>query len=222
MLHDRDSLRFQDCSNVASGTDTIFDWLRAAKTSCVRQALQQKRTMSQSHEVHAGANTLACLLQAAEGSVTTVELRNEAHVTGRITQVDGFMNVTMSDAIFTDPMGRRRSFQQFFVQNRLVRFVQIPAQIDVRQALEQRFSGRGRGRGRLEVALSGGRKKILAIKERRRQEDLANAIAFKSSSAGISATAADGSGSRNAAAAAGPETGGKKMALEDARQTKNY
>ena len=42
-----------------------------------------------------------------------------------------------------------------------------------------RGRGRGRGRGANYVPLSGGRKKIMSIREQRRKEDVANALKMK-------------------------------------------
>lgn len=52
---------------------------------------------------------------------TTVELRNEGFVSGKIVEGDGFMNITMEDVTFTDPWGARLQFESFFIQNRLIR-----------------------------------------------------------------------------------------------------
>ena len=42
---------------------------------------------SSNHEKYLLNNTLACVASLCVGKVTTVELRNEAHVTGRVVQV---------------------------------------------------------------------------------------------------------------------------------------
>ena len=36
---------------------------------------------------------------------------------------DGFMNISMEDVLFTDALGQKSKFDSFFVQNRLVRYV---------------------------------------------------------------------------------------------------
>jgi small nuclear ribonucleoprotein (snRNP)-like protein len=77
-----------------------------------------------SHEKHLMYNSLACIANLCLGKVTTVELRNESHVTGRITCVDGFMNITMSQAKFHDPTRRVKTFETFFAAHRLVRGIQ--------------------------------------------------------------------------------------------------
>ena len=51
-----------------------------------------------------------------------MELRNEGHVSGKVVEGDGFMNITMEDVTFTDPRGSRLHFDSFFVQNRLIRY----------------------------------------------------------------------------------------------------
>ena len=47
------------------------------------------------------------------------------------------MNVTMKKVLFVDPCGNKKQFEDFFVQNRLIRFVQIPSRIDLRKAMTQ-------------------------------------------------------------------------------------
>ncbi len=44
-------------------------------------------TMTSAAEKHARANTLSCVIGLCIGKVTTVELRNESHVTGRVVEV---------------------------------------------------------------------------------------------------------------------------------------
>ena len=85
-------------------------------------------------------STLACLVKLCQNKRTTVELRNESFVTGRvgscrlkkgfhlhisvhfqIVQSDGFMNITLEDVLFTDALGSKTKFDSFFVQNRLIR-----------------------------------------------------------------------------------------------------
>ena len=52
---------------------------------------------------------------------TTVELRDESFVTGRVVQADGFMNIHMEEVTLTDPRGSRLKFESFFVQRRQIR-----------------------------------------------------------------------------------------------------
>lgn len=50
-------------------------------------------------------NSLVLLVKALEGEYTTVDLRDEAYVTGKIAEVDGFMNIEMEDCIFYNSRG---------------------------------------------------------------------------------------------------------------------
>ena len=46
--------------------------------------------MSKEASSYMRANTLACVIELSLGKVTTVELRNESYVTGKITEVKNF------------------------------------------------------------------------------------------------------------------------------------
>jgi len=62
-------------------------------------------------------NTLAILLKGLEGHVTTIELRNENSIRGRIDNADYLMNVTLTDAVLFAPDGRElMTCEEFFVQ----------------------------------------------------------------------------------------------------------
>lgn len=81
------------------------------------------------------------------------------------------MNMSFEQATFTDPRGQSRTFDQFFVQERLVRYVQIPTQIDIRQALAETAEPRKRS----QIQLSKERQNILRQRQKRQKEDAANA-----------------------------------------------
>jgi len=61
-------------------------------------------------------NSLTVLLKGLEGRVTTIELRNESCVQGRIDSVDYLMNVTLTDAVVFSVDGRQFICKEFFVQ----------------------------------------------------------------------------------------------------------
>ncbi|XP_022783362.1 U7 snRNA-associated Sm-like protein LSm10 [Stylophora pistillata] len=91
--------------------------------------------------------SLVCLLQAVEGHRTIVELRNESSAEGLIENVDGFMNVRMSDVKFTKGSGGDIvDFPTMFIHGRQIRYVQIPDYIDMRKAIEEQLSKLGRTR----------------------------------------------------------------------------
>ena len=81
--------------------------------------------------------TLVCLLQAAQGHVTTVELRNESSAEGKIENVDGYMNIVMTNVKLTKQNGQVLNLPQMFIHGRHIRFVQIPDEIDMRAALKK-------------------------------------------------------------------------------------
>ncbi|XP_062501566.1 U7 snRNA-associated Sm-like protein LSm10 [Corticium candelabrum] len=103
--------------------------------------------------------TLVCLLQALEGRNTTIELRNETSIDGRVVHVDGMMNVALASATFNTPDGTKLELQDAFIQGRQIRYVHIPEDIDIMQAIRKQISElttrkpsearrRTRGRGR--------------------------------------------------------------------------
>ena len=48
--------------------------------------------MSNAAEKHAKANTLSCVIGLCIGKITTIELRNESHITGRVVEVIIILN----------------------------------------------------------------------------------------------------------------------------------
>ena len=50
-------------------------------------------SLSTARDRYNAANSLLCLLQALEGTVTVVEMRNEMAVKGLILQVDGWVSL---------------------------------------------------------------------------------------------------------------------------------
>ena len=83
--------------------------------------------------------TLVCLLQACEGHKTIVELRNESFADGTIAQVDAFMNVTMNNVHFTKQGTKAVLLEELFIQGKQIRFVHIPDQINMREAIEKQL-----------------------------------------------------------------------------------
>ncbi|XP_071482529.1 U7 snRNA-associated Sm-like protein LSm10 [Diadema antillarum] len=95
-------------------------------------------TMSR-REKFKSKHTLICLLQALQGRITTVELRNECTATGYIDTVDGFMNVTMSRVLFVNQDGQKTHMESFFVQGSLIRYVQVPDDVDMVRAIKRQM-----------------------------------------------------------------------------------
>lgn len=83
-------------------------------------------------------NTMLCLLKAIEGMHTTVEMRDEKEVSGVIIKVDGYMNISMKDAVMKR-MGKEQRFDQFFVNGKTIRYVHIPDEVNIKQAMEKQL-----------------------------------------------------------------------------------
>lgn len=81
-------------------------------------------------------NTLVGLAKCLERQYITVELRNECYVNGKITSVDGFMNIQMDDVVFQNPNNDQAKFEYFFIQARNVRYVHLPPKFDVQEELQ--------------------------------------------------------------------------------------
>ncbi|XP_048824845.1 protein OSCP1 isoform X4 [Lagopus muta] len=116
------------------------------------------RTMEVSHSVKErtiAENSLVILLQGLHGHVTTVDLRDESTATGRVANVDAFMNMRLAQVTFTDRRGVVSQLDEIFVAGRNVRYVHIPDQVDIRATIERQlqaihrvryFGGRDKGR----------------------------------------------------------------------------
>ena len=51
-------------------------------------------------------------------------------------QVDGYMNVNMKDVHFTKQASQTVHFEELFIQAKQIRFVHIPDEINMREAIE--------------------------------------------------------------------------------------
>lgn len=111
---------------------------------CVK--LSKNFNMAGGRERALSERTLVCLLQAVQGQRTTVELRNESSAEGLIENVDGFMNISMSDVTFTKGNGEVMGFPTMFIHGRQIRYVQIPDIIDMRKAIDEQLSKIGNTR----------------------------------------------------------------------------
>ncbi|EFX79721.1 hypothetical protein DAPPUDRAFT_304272 [Daphnia pulex] len=99
-------------------------------------------SLSTARDRYNAANSLLCLLQALEGRVAVVELRNEMAVKGLISQVDGFMNVSLQNATVQGNDDQHYHFEEFFVKARNIRYVQIPEDIDITEAIKNQLEGK--------------------------------------------------------------------------------
>ena len=105
--------------------------------------------MASGRERATSERTLVCLLQAVQGHRTIVELRNESSAEGPIDNVDGFMNISMSDVKFSKQNRQEVKLMDFptmFIQGKQIRYVQIPDFIDMRKAIEEQLTKIGNTR----------------------------------------------------------------------------
>lgn len=79
--------------------------------------------------------SITCLMKELEGHYTTVELRNETEVTGKTENVDGFMNIVLSDVTYTKPNTDPLHFPLIHIHGRQIRYVHIPDQINMRRGI---------------------------------------------------------------------------------------
>ncbi|CAH1402638.1 unnamed protein product [Nezara viridula] len=85
-------------------------------------------------------NSLLCVAQAVTGSYTTIDLRNDSFISGKIEQVDGFMNIVISDALFTDACGNEFYYDLFFVKERNIRYIHLPEEISIAEVIERKVN----------------------------------------------------------------------------------
>ncbi|XP_043917363.1 U7 snRNA-associated Sm-like protein LSm10 [Protopterus annectens] len=84
-------------------------------------------------------NSLIILLQGLHGCSTTVDLRDESMVQGRIINVDAFMNIRLTEATYTDRRGQVTKMENFFVTGRSVRYVHIPDEVNIIETIENQL-----------------------------------------------------------------------------------
>ena len=95
-------------------------------------------------------NTLVGIIKACEGKTIQVDLRNELQLFGKVETVESNMNFTMSNAFLTMPFSKLspdshekqmkpKHYSEITVRGRNVRFVHIPDDVDMIEALEQQI-----------------------------------------------------------------------------------
>ncbi|XP_050695522.1 U7 snRNA-associated Sm-like protein LSm10 [Eriocheir sinensis] len=89
---------------------------------------------------HRELNSLTCLAMALEGWRTTVELHNDAFVSGFVVEVDAKMNIDMQDAKYTDGNGKTMKLENFHVRGRKVRYIHIPDQLDIMETIQKKVT----------------------------------------------------------------------------------
>ncbi|KAF0290462.1 U7 snRNA-associated Sm-like protein LSm10 [Amphibalanus amphitrite] len=160
--------------------------------------MDERTTRFTGQEKFFSCNTLVCLLQALKGHSTTIELRNESEVCGVIDYVDGFMNVTVRPARFTDAAGTCARFDSFFVHGRQIRYVHIPDEVSPLSAIRQQLEVNQRGGRAVRSDEADQMKRSRRTKKAQAYtRETVRALAFQEGSAGA---AAGGSASGSSAA----------------------
>uniref|UniRef100_A0A182HKK3 Sm domain-containing protein n=1 Tax=Anopheles arabiensis TaxID=7173 RepID=A0A182HKK3_ANOAR len=77
-------------------------------------------------EKYNSVNHLTGLAQCLIDRNTIIDLRNETMVAGTIVDVDGYMNVTMENAVYIDQLGRQYPLDNFMVYSKYIRYIHIP------------------------------------------------------------------------------------------------
>ncbi|XP_020908208.1 U7 snRNA-associated Sm-like protein LSm10 [Exaiptasia diaphana] len=108
--------------------------------------------------------SLVCLLTSLHGYKTTIELRNEDYIEGTIDHVDGFMNITISDAKFVTNSGEEFHYSKMVLVGEKIRYVHIPDEIDMRQAIEQKLTSIENSRNRKSERRKGGKRRQNMLK----------------------------------------------------------
>lgn len=84
--------------------------------------------------------TLVCVIQALMGLELLVELRNDLSIRGFLDDCDNAMNVIIKDAMIEDVEGCQKHMPLIFVRGSNIRFVHIPDNVNIMQAVEERVS----------------------------------------------------------------------------------
>ncbi|CAH2263072.1 jg10849 [Pararge aegeria aegeria] len=69
----------------------------------------------------------------------TVDLRNDSYVCGKLVTVDGYMNLSFSNAVFCDTQQNEYFFDNLFIQARNIRYVHIPEAMSILGNINNEF-----------------------------------------------------------------------------------
>ncbi|GLJ49436.1 hypothetical protein SUGI_1046780 [Cryptomeria japonica] len=82
--------------------------------------------------------SLVCAIQALVGTHILVELRNDTCVRGLLDDCDDAINVIIKDSLVEDVQGVEKKLPLIFIRGSHIRFVHIPLNISISQAVEDR------------------------------------------------------------------------------------
>ncbi|GFR24977.1 sm domain-containing protein, partial [Trichonephila clavata] len=76
--------------------------------------------MMSSRERAISSRTLVCLLQGLAGKVVHIDLRDETTITGKVDNVDGYMNIEMSNVDFQAPSGEVKKESSYLCHGKYI------------------------------------------------------------------------------------------------------
>ncbi|KFB40834.1 hypothetical protein ZHAS_00008354 [Anopheles sinensis] len=82
-------------------------------------------------------NHLTGLVQCLINQNVLIDLQNETSVAGTITDVDGYMNISMKTVVYIDQLGQQFPMDNFMILPKYIRYVHIPKEISVKPAFEE-------------------------------------------------------------------------------------
>uniref|UniRef100_A0A8D8GDM6 U7 snRNA-associated Sm-like protein LSm10 n=1 Tax=Culex pipiens TaxID=7175 RepID=A0A8D8GDM6_CULPI len=96
--------------------------------------------MTDKKERYNSFNDLTALTQCLVDRNILIDLRNETSVAGKITNVDGFMNISMENVVYIDELGKQFRMDEFMIYPRYIRYIHIPKELEIKPVLEQHFA----------------------------------------------------------------------------------
>ncbi|XP_058118902.1 U7 snRNA-associated Sm-like protein LSm10 [Anopheles coustani] len=76
-------------------------------------------------------NHLTGLVQCLINQNVLIDLQNETSVAGTITNVDGYMNVSMKTVVYIDQLGQQFPMDNFMILPKYIRYVHIPKEPNI-------------------------------------------------------------------------------------------
>ncbi|XP_030034578.1 U7 snRNA-associated Sm-like protein LSm10 [Manduca sexta] len=110
-------------------------------------------------------NTLLCIVKGLQNKNITLDLRNDAYVCGTIETVDGFMNISFSNAVYCDTHGNEFSFENLYVQARNIRYVHIPETMPIISTIKNEVCRQRAPRPAIKELAANSRKMKKALKQ---------------------------------------------------------
>ena len=86
---------------------------------------------------HRGDKSLACLLEALEGTRVVVELRNDTIIRGTLESADQLMSLILTEATVEPLQQPKKKAEFLFLKGKHIRYVHMASSIDPTSIIEQ-------------------------------------------------------------------------------------